>query len=88
MQNFPTSRTILKALKKEEEGMTLTEVIKATHPTFDYYNHNKGGHRWILKQLVGEGLVKEVPQGSNKGFLYFYNVEGKRNRLMYILRGI
>ena len=54
MQNFPTDRTILKALKKESEGMTLTEVINATHPTFDYYNHNKGGHRWILKQLVKE----------------------------------
>ena len=88
MQNFPTDRTILKALKKEEEGMTLTEVIKATHPAFDYYNHNKGGHRWILKQLVREGQVREVPQGGNKGFLYFYNVEGKRQHLMNILRGI
>ena len=88
MQNFPTDRTVLKALKKESEGMTLTEVINATHPTFDYYNHNKGGLRWILKQLVKEGQVKEVPQGGNKGFLYFYNVEGKRQRLMNILRGI
>ena len=88
MQNFPTDRTILKALKKEEEGMTLTEVINATHPTFDYSNHNKGGHRWILKQLVKEGQVKEVSQGGNKGFLYFYNVEGKRQHLMNILRGI
>ena len=88
MQNFPTDRTILKALKKESEGMTLTEVINATHPTFDYYNHNKGGHRWILKELVKEGQVKEVPQGCNKGLLYFYNVEVKRQRLMHILRGI
>ena len=86
MKNFPTANTIHKAIERKvhtpAKGLTLTEIIKKTHPSYDYIKYGKQGHRaLILEALVKTGKVTAVPQGGNKGFLYISNRLTKRERI-------
>jgi len=86
MKNFPTANTIHKAIERKvhtpSKGLTLTEIIKETHPSFDYIKYGKQGHRaLILEALVKTGKVTAIPQGGNKGFLYVSNRLTKRERI-------
>ena len=86
MKNFPTANTIHRAIERRvhtpSKGLTLTEIIKETHPSFDYIKYGKQGHRaLILESLVKTGKVTAIPQGGNKGFLYVSNRLTKRERI-------
>ena len=86
MKNFPTANTIHKAIERRvhtpSKGLTLTEIIKETHPSFDFIKYGKQGHRaLILEALVITCKVTAIPQGGNKGFLYVSNRLTKRERI-------
>ena len=86
MKNFPTAKQIHRAIERKvhtpSKGMTLTEIIRETHPSYDFYKYGKQGHRaLILEALVKTGKVTAIPQGGNKGFLYVSNRLTKRERI-------
>ena len=82
MKNFPTDTSLLRAIEKSPTGIGLTDIIRETHSTFDFYKYGKQGHRaLILEALVKTGKVTAVPQGGNKGFLYISNRLTKRERI-------
>ena len=39
MKNFPTARQILKTIMKAEDGITLTEIVKQCHPSFNNWEY-------------------------------------------------
>ena len=86
MKNFPTAKQIHRAIERRvhtpSKGLTLTEIIRETHPSYDFHKYGKQGHRaLILEALVKTGKVTAVPQGGNKGFLYISNRLTKRERI-------
>ena len=60
MKNFPTDTALLRAIEKSQTGIGLTDIIRETHSTFDFYKYGKQGHRAIIiERLVKRGLVTE-----------------------------
>ena len=61
MKNFPTPFRILNEVNRDSQGLTLTQIVDRTHPTFDYNEYRKDGHRALIREtLVKTGFVNEV----------------------------
>ena len=90
MKNFPTARQILKAIIKAENGITLTELVKQCHPSFNNWEYRKDGHRaLILEALVKTGFVKMTDRNNEpiKQYAFkrsktaYYHYTGKKRSL-------
>ena len=61
MKNFPTPFRILSEVNRDSQGLTLTQIVDRTHPTFNYNEYRKDGHRALIREtLVKTGFVNEV----------------------------
>ena len=61
MKNFPTPFRILNEVNRDSQGLTLTQIVDRTHPTFNYNEYRKDGHRALIREtLVKTGFVSEV----------------------------
>jgi len=61
MKNFPTPFRILNEVNRDSQGLTLTQIVDRTHPTFDYNEYRKDGHRALIREtLVKTGFVNEI----------------------------
>jgi len=61
MKNFPTPFRILNEVNRDSQGLTLTQIVDRTHPTFNYNEYRKDGHRALIREtLVKTGFVNEV----------------------------
>ena len=61
MKNFPTPFRILNEVNKDSQGLTLTQIVDRTHPTFNYNEYRKDGHRALIREtLVKTGFVSEI----------------------------
>ena len=88
MKNFPTSRTILKAIESHAGGLTLTEIIDRTHPSFNYLEYRKDGHRAMIREnLVKTGKVKEV-KFNKRTYKYVATRQTKRQRFLNIIKKV
>ena len=76
MKNFPTPFRILNEVNKDSQGLTLTQIVDKTHPTFDYNEYRKDGHRALIREtLVKTGFVDEIQFNKRT---YKYIPTGKR----------
>ena len=61
MKNFPTPFRILYEVNRDSQGLTLTQIVDRTHPTFNYNEYRKDGHRALIREtLVKTGFVDEI----------------------------
>ena len=61
MKNFPTPFRILNEVNRDSQGLTLTQIVDRTHPTFNYNEYRKDGHRALIREtLVKTGFVDEI----------------------------
>ena len=61
MKNFPTPFRILNEVNRDSQGLTLTQIVDRTHPTFNYDEYRKDGHRALIREtLVKTGFVNEI----------------------------
>mgnify|MGYP005683164067 CR=1 FL=1 len=61
MKKFPTPFRILNEVNRDSQGLTLTQIVDRTHPTFNYNEYRKDGHRALIREtLVKTGFVNEV----------------------------
>mgnify|MGYP001356127468 CR=1 FL=1 len=61
MKNFPTPFRILNEVNRDSKGLTLTQIVDRTHPTFNYNEYRKDGHRALIREtLVKTGFVDEI----------------------------
>ena len=61
MKNFPTPFRILNEVNRDSQGLTLTQIVDRTHPTFNYNEYRKDGHRALIREtLVKTGFVNEI----------------------------
>jgi hypothetical protein len=61
MKNFPTPFRILNEVNRDSQGLTLTQIVDRTHPTFNYNEYRKDGHRALIREtLVKTGFVSEI----------------------------
>ena len=76
MKNFPTPFRILNEVNRDSQGLTLTQIVDRTHPTFDYNEYRKDGHRALIREtLVKTGFVSELQVNKRT---YKYMPTGKR----------
>ena len=76
MKNFPTPFRILNEVNRDSQGLTLTQIVDRTHPTFDYNEYRKDGHRALIREtLVKTGYVSEIKFNKRT---YKYMPTGKR----------
>ena len=77
MKKFPTPFQIFTEIDKNyRDGLTLTQIVERTHPTFNIVEYRKDGHRALIREtLVKTGYVTEIK--SNKR-TYKYMPTGKR----------
>ena len=76
MKNFPTPFRILNEVNRDSQGLTLTQIVDRTHPTFDYNEYRKDGHRALIREtLVKTGFVDEIKFNKRT---YKYIPTGKR----------
>ena len=61
MKNFPTPFRILNEVNRDSQGLTLTQIVDRTHPSFNYDEYRKDGHRALIREtLVKTGFVNEI----------------------------
>ena len=76
MKNFPTPFRILNEVNRDSKGLTLTQIVDRTHPTFNYNEYRKDGHRALIREtLVKTGFVDEIQFNKRT---YKYIPTGKR----------
>ena len=77
MKNFPTPFQIFKEIDKNyRDGLTLTQIVEKTHPTFNIVEYRKDGHRALIREtLVKTGYVSEIQFNKRT---YKYMPTGKR----------
>ena len=77
MKKFPTPFQIFKEIDKNyRDGLTLTQIVEKTHPSFNYVEYRKGGHRALIREtLVKTGFVSELQFNKRT---YKYMPTGKR----------
>ena len=76
MKNFPTPFRILNEVNRDSQGLTLTQIVDRTHPTFNYNEYRKDGHRALIREtLVKTGFVDEIQFNKRT---YKYIPTGKR----------
>ena len=76
MKNFPTPFRILNEVNRDSQGLTLTQIVDRTHPTFNYNEYRKDGHRALIREtLVKTGFVNELQFNKRT---YKYMPTGKR----------
>ena len=76
MKNFPTPFRILNEVNRDSQGLTLTQIVDRTHPTFNYDEYRKDGHRALIREtLVKTGFVDEIQFNKRT---YKYIPTGKR----------
>ena len=76
MKNFPTPFRILNEVNRDSQGLTLTQIVDRTHPTFNYNEYRKDGHRALIREtLVKTGFVSELQVNKRT---YKYMPTGKR----------
>ena len=76
MKNFPTPFRILNEVNRDSQGLTLTQIVDRTHPTFNYNEYRKDGHRALIREtLVKTGYVSEIQFNKRT---YKYMPTGKR----------
>ena len=77
MKKFPTPFQIFKEIDKNyRDGLTLTQIVEKTHPSFNYVEYRKDGHRALIREtLVKTGFVNEL-QFNKRTYKYMHT--GKR----------
>ena len=77
MKNFPTPFQIFTEIDKNyRDGLTLTQIVEKTHPTFNIVEYRKDGHRALIREtLVKTGYVSEIQFNKRT---YKYMPTGKR----------
>ena len=77
MKNFPTPFQIFTEIDKNyRDGLTLTQIVERTHPTFNIVEYRKDGHRALIREtLVKTGYVSEIKFNERT---YKYMPTGKR----------
>jgi len=77
MKNFPTPFQIFTEIDKNyRDGLTLTQIVEKTHPTFNIVEYRKDGHRALIREtLVKTGFVSELQFNKRT---YKYMPTGKR----------
>ena len=77
MKKFPTPFQIFKEIDKNyRDGLTLTQIVEKTHPSFNYVEYRKDGHRALIREtLVKTGFVSELQFNKRT---YKYMPTGKR----------
>ena len=62
MKNFPTAFRIYNEIDRNyRDGLTLTQIVERTHPTFNITEYRKDGHRALIREtLVKTGFVDEI----------------------------
>ena len=62
MKKFPTPFQIYNEIDRNyRNGLTLTQIVEKTHPTFDITEYRKDGHRALIREtLVKTGFVDEI----------------------------
>ena len=77
MKNFPTPFKIFTEIDKNyKDGLTLTQIVEKTHPTFNIVEYRKDGHRALIREtLVKTGYVSEIQFNKRT---YHYMPTGKR----------
>ena len=84
MKNFPTPFRILNEVNRDSQGLTLTQIVDRTHPTFNYNEYRKDGHRALIREtLVKTGFVNEV-QFNKRTYKYIPTGRYCRYLLRYI----
>ncbi len=77
---MPLTKTINYTINSEElfkviarnNGLTLTEIVKAVNPDFDFYNTPKTAYRHALDVLVNSDRVRFTMKGKRRNE-YFLN---------------
>tara|TARA_B100000287_G_scaffold351635_1_gene340833 strand:- start:362 stop:631 length:270 start_codon:yes stop_codon:yes gene_type:complete len=77
MKKFPTPFQIFKEIDKNyRDGLTLTQIVERTHPSFNIVEYRKDGHRALIREtLVKTGFVSELQFNKRT---YKYMPTGKR----------
>ena len=77
MKKFPTPFQIFTEIDKNyRDGLTLTQIVERTHPTFNINEYRKDGHRALIREtLVKTGFVSEIQFNKRT---YKYMPTGKR----------
>ena len=77
MKKFPTPFQIFKEIDKNyRDGLTLTQIVERTHPSFNIAEYRKDGHRALIREtLVKTGFVSELQFNKRT---YKYMPTGKR----------
>ena len=77
MKKFPTPFQIFTEIDKNyRDGLTLTQIVERTHPTFNIVEYRKDGHRALIREtLVKTGFVSELQVNKRT---YKYMPTGKR----------
>jgi len=77
MKKFPTPFQIFKEIDKNyRDGLTLTQIVERTHPSFNIVEYRKDGHRALIREtLVKTGFVNELQFNKRT---YKYMPTGKR----------
>ena len=77
MKKFPTPFQIFTEIDKNyRDGLTLTQIVERTHPTFNIVEYRKDGHRALIREtLVKTGFVNELQFNKRT---YKYMPTGKR----------
>tara|TARA_B100000459_G_C8551887_1_gene189874 strand:+ start:478 stop:747 length:270 start_codon:yes stop_codon:yes gene_type:complete len=62
MKKFPTPFQIYTEIDRNyRNGLTLTQIVEKTHPTFNINEYRKDGHRALIREtLVKTGFVDEI----------------------------
>ena len=77
MKKFPTPFQIFSEIDKNyRDGLPLTQIVERTHPSFNYVEYRKDGHRALIREtLVKTGFVDELQFNKRT---YKYMPTGKR----------
>jgi len=77
MKKFPTPFQIYTEIDRNyRNGLTLTQIVEKTHPTFNINEYRKDGHRALIREtLVKTGFVSELQFNKRT---YKYMPTGKR----------
>ena len=77
MKKFPTPFQIFTEIDRNyRDGLTLTQIVERTHPTFNINEYRKDGHRALIREtLVKTGFVSEIQFNKRT---YKYMPTGKR----------
>ena len=77
MKKFPTPFQIFTEIDKNyRDGLTLTQIVEKTHPSFNINEYRKDGHRALIREtLVKTGFVSEIQFNKRT---YKYMPTGKR----------